>query len=174
MSYDEYFDFFHKAQNKQCPFRAFTFDVVNSKKQNEYINNHENFLDCILYVYTLLEQEEKISNTKILLKDQHNNSPLNFNKFNNNLNNPMILGDMATYFVYNNSISTKRMIEMFKTALDKFNISYPFHFATGIYETNDYTKGGEKLYKGYMPQILESLSKLTKNIIISLNTEKTI
>lgn len=161
MSYDEYTDLFHKAQAKQCPYRAFTFDVVNSRNQNDYINNHENFLKCMLYVYSLLEQEEKTTNTNILLKDKKNNPPSNYSKVNNNLNNPMILGDMATYFVYNHSITTKRMNEIFKTALDKFNISYPFHFATGVYETNEYIKGRTKLFKGYMPQILESLSKVT-------------
>ena len=164
MSYTEYIDLFLKTQKKDCPFRAFTFDVVNSRKQEQYINIHDKFLDCIFYVYTLLEQEEKLSNTKILLKDKYNNK-LTPNSQNNNLNNPMILGDMVTYFVYNGSITQNRMIEIFKVSLKKHNIQYPFHFATGVYETNIYAEGGIKLYKGYMPQILESLSKKNSLVI---------
>ena len=72
---------------------------------------------------------------------------------------------MVTYFVHNGSISTNRMIEIFAESLKKFNINYSFHFCTGVYETNNYAEGGTLLYKGYMPQILESMSKKNKMII---------
>ena len=49
-----------------------------------------------------------------------------------------------------------------------------------MYETNKYEEGGTKLYKGYMPQILEDLSKKSTFIINKdlhklevQNTEKT-
>ena len=45
------------------------------------------------------------------------------------------------------------------------NINYYFHVSSGVYQTNNYNEGGTKLYKGYMPQILEKISKVEKNII---------
>ncbi|MBQ8909279.1 MAG: hypothetical protein IJY90_03240 [Clostridia bacterium] len=77
----------------------------------------------------------------------------------------MILGDMLTFFVYNGSITIQRMLEIFATALTRCNISYPFHFKTGVYQTNIYKEGGKALYKGYMPQLLEKLSKSDSFII---------
>ena len=161
MSYTEYFDLYYITQKKECPFRAFTFDVINSRKQIQYIKEHTKHLECMLFVIHLLKQEELKTKQKILLNDNHNNLfdlkiPM---PTNNNLNNPMILGDMVTYFVYNHSITTNRMLELFQYAIKKYNLEYSFHFATGVYETNSYADGNTKLYKGYMPQILESISK---------------
>ena len=50
-----------------------------------------------------------------------------------------------------------------------------YNINTGIYETNNYAEGGIKLYKGYMPQILEILSKKNKIVINKkLNMKKII
>ena len=169
MSYSEYLDLFRVAQTKECPYRAFTFDVVNSRNQLQYLNKKETHDNVLKYVYTLLEKEEKKIKMPILLKDEFNLKPVPLkNRLDGNIYNFMVLGDMATYFVHNGSISTSRMIEIFVEALNEFNINYSFHFCTGVYETNNYAEGGTLLYKGYMPQILEKISKNNK-IIISKN-----
>lgn len=85
----------------------------------------------------------------------------------------MTLGDMATYFVYNGSISIERFVELSVQAMRKYDLSYGFHFSTGVYETNDYGEGGTRMYKGYMPQILESLSK-DNGIVISKDSDYSI
>lgn len=171
MSYYEYLDMFNAAQQKPCPYRAFCFDVAGSKTNAEYISNRNKFFELIFYVKKQIRIIEHKQNSKILLCDE-NNKPLKqkHDDINSNNYNPMILGDMVTYFVYNNSISPKKMQAIFADALNKFDIGYSFHFSTGIYETNTYADGGEKLYKGYMPQILEKIGK-TNNIIISKNSE---
>jgi len=190
MSYDEYYDLFYKAQEKECPYRAFTFDIVHSKSQEQYIKEHNKFMDLITDVYDELKREEERTGNQILLDDDKNVKPiyaptfeikneedLNYFKkyssvhWNGNLLNPMQLGDMITYFVYNNSITTERMIDIFSQELDKKGIDYPFHFNTGVYETNDYGEGGSKMYKGYMPQILEDSSKEI-NFIVTRETYK--
>ena len=170
MSYDEYFDMFYDVQKKDCPYRAFTFDVVNSKNQKQYILQHDKHIDCILNVYTLLQKEERATGKKILLTDKFNNK-LEFDTpiLNSNYFNPMILGDMVTYFVYNKSITSERMVELFSQSLREFNINYPFHFKSGVYQTNNYAEGGSKLFKGYLPRILEDLSK-KQSFIVSKNT----
>ena len=167
MSYAEYIDMFIETQKQECPYRAFTFDVVNSKNQKQYIEERDKFHAFVSYLYSVLEIEEQKTGRQILLKDKFNvKYPNNGDRVHNgNVYNPMILGDMATYFVYNNSISIQRMLQIFAQGLREFNIEYPFHFKTGVYETNNYFEGGTKLYKGYMPQILEKLSKENEFII---------
>ena len=166
MSYKEYFDMYRVTQKKVCPYRAFMLDVVGSKKAEQYINEYPSYREFVDEIYRLLLQEEADTNTQILLKDKNNKTRLDGRKIiNGNLYNPMTLGDMATYFVYNGSISTERFLELSVQAMRKFNISYSFHFNTGVYQTNDYGEGGTRLYKGYMPQILENLSKGSREII---------
>lgn len=157
MSYHEYFQMFKKTQKRKCPYRAFTFDIVNSKTQVQYATENDKYHDFIQYVYELLEKEEKLTNKKILLKDHFNINDKS--GVDGNRNNPITLGDNVTYFTFEGSISTDKMIELFVEGLNIFNINYPFHFNTGVYETNDYGEGGSKMFKGYMPQILEDLSK---------------
>lgn len=170
MSYNEYINMFLNCQKIKCPYRAFMFDVVGSKNSSEYQNTRPvKFFKLINTVYALIEKEEKITNKQILLKDKFNQK---FNittpKIDNNFYNPMILGDMITLFVYENSITSQRMLEIFISALKICDINYSFHFNTGVYQTNVYAKGGNKLFKGYMPQILEKLSK-NNNFVISKN-----
>ncbi len=178
MSYNEYIDMFHEVQNRKCPYRAFTFDVVNSRNQTEYLETRATkffeFIDCI---YFLLESEENKESKRILLKDKFNRKfEITKSRENNNEYNPMILGDMLTFFVYNGSITTQKMLEIFATALTMCDINYPFHFKTGVYQTNIYAEGSNKLYKGYMPQLLENLSKkddfITDRYFYKLNSQE--
>lgn len=158
---------FYNAQKKDCPYRAFVFDVVDSRHQEQYRVEYENHHACMDYVADLLEKEGLSTGKIVLLKDEFNYRELIGNaKLNGNLQNPMRLGDMIAYFVYNGSINNERMIQLFVDALNKFNINYSFHFSTGVYETNDYGEGGTKLFKGYMAGLLEDISK-NNNVIIN-------
>ena len=166
MSFDEYIDMYHDCQKKNCPYRAFTFDVVNSRNQPRYITEKQSFFDLMDTVYSRLHQEELDTKTVILLRGKFNQRlDISSNIQNMNHHNPLILGDMMTFFVHNGSISTDRMLEIFTESLQAVNIDYPFHFKTGVYETNDYSLGGKKMYKGYIPQILERESKSGEIVI---------
>lgn len=170
MSYSEYIDMFIDVQKKDCPYRAFTFDIVNSRNQVMYFKENKKHYEFLYYVYCLLEREEELTGKKILLKDDVYNKPIKGepNNYSHHYN-PTTLGDMATYFVYNGSITTERMLELFMEGLRKFDINYAFHFKTGVYQTNDYVEGATKLFKGYMPQILENMSK-KEDFIITKNS----
>ena len=171
MSYTEYLDMFESAQEKDCPYRAFVMDIVNSRQQSQYIVENVNHHRFVEHIYSLLEDEEKVVGREILLKDENNQhkGPFDRKGINGNLYNPMVLGDMSAYFVYNGSITTDRFVELAVSDMKEYGITYPFHLATGVYETNDYAMGGNLLYKGYMPQILEKVSK-HNGIIISQDT----
>ena len=166
MSYDEYFDLFKQAQAKQCPYRAFMFDVANCKQNPEY---REKYFDVIQLFLQKIKQQEQILGTKIL-RNNSNNLPLfeNMPQLDGRKCNPMILGDMFTVFVENGSISTEKIKTLFAESCKQLDYNYKFHFATCVYETDSYIEGGTKLYKGYVPQLLEKTSK-TNNIYIDKN-----
>lgn len=165
MSYTEYFDLFNKAQKKECPYRAFTFDIKNSKTNGYDVFKFHNLISLL---YKKLENYENQTNKKVVLNNKFNNLNIYRKDSNNLLNNPMILGDMFTVFVHNGSISESKMIELFVMCLNELNIDYKFHFMTGKYETDHYELGNKKLYKGYVPAILEHFSK-SNEIIIDKN-----
>ena len=150
-------------------------DIVDSRNQPQNIMDIIKHHKLLEHIFNLLQKEES-KGTQIVLRDNNNKhkSVYERNGINGNLYNPMILGDMATYFTYNNSITIERFVEIVLSAMQDFDINYSFHFATGVYETNDYKYGGALLYKGYMPQILESISKyneiiLSKDYVINDN-----
>lgn len=173
MSFFEYKDLFLSAQKKKCPYRAFVFDVVNSRHCEEYLSNKNCFLNLIRDVCIHLEKEEVKTNCKILLNDKYNikNATGEFSALGN-LCNPIVLGDSVTFFVYNETIKPERMVEIFLSKLKKNNINYSFHFATGVYETNNYNDGNKKLFKGYMPQLLELLSKNSSVVLNSIENNE--
>ena len=165
MSYDEYFDLYKQAQQKDCPYRAFMFDVANCKTNPKY---REKYFDVIKLFLQKIKQQEILTDTKIL-RYNSNNMPIfesagdDGRKFN-----PMILGDMFTVFVENGSISTQKLLALFAETCKQLDYNYKFHFATCMYESDSYIQGGTKLYKGYVPQILEKISK-TNNFYIDKN-----
>jgi len=166
MAYEEYLDLFYNAQKHECPYRAFMFDVVNSKNEKGYYNNRSSYFKLIFSVIKEIKVLEIKENKKILLDDE-NNIFFTKNKGDQNLSNPMLLGDMVCFFVKENSISTEQMKKIFSRCMEKENINYNFHFATGAYETNIYAEGSTKLFKGYTAQILEKISKNNKILIKS-------
>ena len=173
MSFFEYEDLFIGAQSKNCPYRAFMFDVVNSRNCKDYLQNKDVFLSLVKEVYFLLEKEENKTKSEILLRGSYNikNVTGEFSGLGN-LCNPIVLGDSVTFFVYNEAIKPERMIEIFLSGLKKNDIKYLFHFATGVYETNNYNDGNKKLFKGYMPQLLEMLSKNSSVVLNSIENNE--
>lgn len=166
MSYEEYMDLYFDAQNQNCPYRAFMFDIAKSKSNPDY---REKYFDVIKLFLAKIKQYEKTTGTKIL-RHNSNNMPIFESEYciDARKYNPMILGDMFTVFVENNTISTQKVLELFSESCRQLDYKYKFHFATCEYQTDNYSEGGKKLYKGYVPQILEKTSK-TNNIYIDKN-----
>ena len=200
MSHNEYFDLFKEAQKRDCPYKAFLIDVVNSEK---VFNDPERHLKkYIIFDYIAIELLKRNC-----LRNNKNNQlflcykRINFKKeydynFDNILNqipnldklqlynnkkanhqfnliiNPMIVGDACCYLTNSNAISDEEFIQIVKNGMKKFNIDYDFHFLSGKYETDSYAKGGKKLYKGYMLQILEHFSKKEGKVISHNELEK--
>ena len=47
--------------------------------------------------------------------------------------------------------------------MTKHKVNYDIHFQSCYYETDNYVDGGTKLYKGYVPRLLENLDKKNSN-----------
>ena len=75
-------------------------------------------------------------------------------------------------FINDGSLSENDFINILFYAINKFNIDFAFHFASGKYETDSYAEWNKKLYKGYMLPLLENISK-TNGIIIDKNYRDT-
>lgn len=162
MSYSEYYDLFHKAQKTDCKYHAYLIDVKNSKTNLSGENEHEytKFHKFVNYITNVLLKINEIKNEKIFLVDEQNKTFFgNGDVLNNNLLNPMILGDAACFFLKDKKITDEMFIEILCDAMKKFDINFSFHYMSGKYQTNDYAEGGDKLYKGYMLPLLEKLSK---------------
>lgn len=196
MSYDEYFDIYRNAQQNKCPFRAFCIDVVNSKKVMKQDPKRQLKM-FKLFDYISLELLKKNKNSQVFRNNKNNqlnlvlkniNYDKNFikkyddilkninNLFITNLKqvgdtllaNPMITGDCACYFTNDGTLTDKEFLSILKIGIEKFDIDFDFHFLSGKYETENYTEGGNKFYKGYVREILEDVSK-KQGITISHN-----
>lgn len=196
MSYFEYFDLYKIAQTKNCPYKAFCIDVVNSKKVMKQDPKRQLKM-FKLFDYISLELLKKNKNSQVFRNNKNNqlnlvlkniNYDKNFikkydeilknvnNLFITNLKqggdtllaNPMITGDCACYFINDGTLTDKEFLSILKIGIEKFDIDFDFHFLSGKYETDNYTEGGNKFYKGYVREILEHFSK-KQGITISHN-----
>ncbi len=158
MGYEEYYDLYLKAQENNAKYRMFCFDVKDHLKLSEdtlYFKDLEKLTDNVTKDILLLEKKLKKKifdrdyNT-IFIKKQENKatlstSPLKFLMFNPNY----MQGDLIYFCVYNGSISEEDFLKIFAKNYKKLNLNYVFHYATGLYETNNYIEGKNKYYKGY-------------------------
>ena len=181
MSYTEYFDLFYQAQEKPCKFRAFMIDVKNSKESFKNLREYMKYHKCVDYITDRLCGLNEKENKEIFLQNERNVPVYFLNKKNrpkNNLDsNPLILGDCACYFTREGTISEEQFLGILNDAIKKFNTTLSFHFMSGKYETESYAEGGRKLYKGYMLELLEDLSKkegklVSRDSIVNLKDEE--
>lgn len=165
MSYEEYRDLFIKAQNNNsAPYKCFSFDIKNSKT----LNSDERYLAQIATFNTIntltqkLLKLEKEQNRKILLIDRN----IKIAKIITNdmlpdkiyYSNPcFISGDSFHFYTYNNSISDEEFLNLFIEALKEENNYHTYHFASGKFETTNYSEANKKYYVGYI------IAELTNN-----------
>lgn len=72
---------------------------------------------------------------------------------------PFIFGDLVGFTVYRDSISTEEVIDVFNECREIIGIDYEFHIADGYYETDDWTEGQDKYFRGYCIDLLSNLHK---------------
>lgn len=150
MSWYEYNDMFENAQI--CgKYRVFIFDVKSSR-----VNGYDSkkILMLISSICDRIKLVEKELNKKILYMPKKNF-----------LHYARILGDMFSLTVYNNSISSDEIYNMFKEEKENLKIESEFHFDDGAYETDNWALGKELYLSDYCIQFLDDRSKMKKEII---------
>lgn len=160
MSSYEYNDLFLKCQ-KTAPYHVFTFDIVDSKKMdNETRNNAQIKLRKLAILnYKLLEYIEKMKKTKILVRPFNINNTQNKIGFTQYDNEPVVIGDLTYFTIYRNTLTREEVLEIFNCCIDLLEIDFKFHYADGYYETNDWTLGNTKYFRGYCIDTLSNLHK---------------
>ena len=165
MSYEEYRDLFVKAQNNNsAPYKCFSFDMKNSKT----MNSDERYLAQIATFNTINNLTKKLldietqNKNKILLTNNEikivKNIPIRNNINTIYYSNPCFTaGDSFHFYTYNNSISDEEFLNLFIEALKEENNYHTYHFASGNFETTNYSEANKKYYVGYI------IAELTNN-----------
>ena len=158
MSSFEYNDLFLKCQNTGL-YHIFTFDIKNSKTIDNRYEIQEKLIQMILNIYKQIQLKEQEENKKILVFEE------GFVKLGEKTNcfglkqEPFIIGDVVGLTTYRNSISTQEVLEIFQREKENVELNVEFHIADGYYETNDYTEGKDKYFRGYCIDLLSNMHK---------------
>ena len=159
MSSYEYNDMFLECQDN-APYHVFTFDIVNSKKMDNNSRRvaQEKLISLALLNYKVLEYVEKIRNRKILVRpfDDKRQNGVGFSQIDKE---PVVIGNLTYFTVFRDSISRDEVIRIFEFCKSFLDIDFEFHYADGYYETNDWTLGHTKYFRGYCIDTLSNLHK---------------
>lgn len=140
MSYFEYKDMFEKAQ-QSGKYRMYIIDLKNSRSIVDLQTAEDKLSKKIEMITNFINSELKILHT--------NNHPMYSDK------NYFKFGDMCGFVTiagYNKLVESI-ISEEFK------DFEYPYHYATGLYDTDLWEEGNKKYYFGYCIQQLENISK---------------
>ncbi len=146
MSYNEYNDMFIKCQNAG-PYKLYAYDVKGSRNLRDP-NLVPNLYKLILLVMSkirILETEHKILYDKDDLIYYGSTVPC----IDGNIREPMLVGDAIAFTVYRDSITDEVVDKIFEESKNELGINYEFHKANGYYETNNWSEGNKKYFRGY-------------------------
>lgn len=159
MSTYEYNDLFMKCQ-KTGKYHVFTFDIENYKKINDIASAQYKLIELNIMMYRMIQEEETKQNKKILVFE---NGFSEFGEYRLSefgyKQEPFIYGDLIGFTVYRDTITKEEVLSILKKAKSLLNINFEFHLADGYYETNDYSEGDKKYFRGYCIDLLSNLHK---------------
>lgn len=164
MSYTEYSDMFQKCQST-APYHLFTYDMVNSKENCSSKRNSDLIL-LLFHVYQAISTLEEKSSIPILHRSKGlTSSKLEAHKQGNetfymlsplanitrkDLLEPFLInGDTIGFTILRNSLTESQVDTIFEQQKKKLNMPYEFHKANGYYETDDWSQGNCKYFRGY-------------------------
>ncbi len=172
MGYKYYYDLYLKAQENNAKYRMFCFNVKNHCRLNKnipYLPHLTKLIDDVTKDVLLLEKklEKEIfarDGDIIFVERQKDKKNTPTYRLTNMLFNPNNIDGHLIYFcVHNDSISEEDFLKIFTKNYEKLNLNYVFHYATGLYETNNYIDGGKKYYRGFCVRQLNEIAHKNKN-----------
>lgn len=189
MSYTEYYDLYEKCQD-YAPYHLFVFDVVGSKQISQIDDKYIAKISLLIdNVYKKIEEIEKQTQKQILHRGpclsrpqlyeytdgysvfKQVNLPKEKRRYQlTELNDPFqICGDTIGLTILRDTLTEEEVYNIFDQTKEKLNISYDFHYANCYYETDEYSEGGTKFYRGYAIPILANQHKKQKRKVKSKN-----
>ena len=113
----------------------------------------------ILNIYKRIKEKEQQENKRILVFEKDFVHIGEQTKGFGLKQEPFIVGDFVGLTTYRDSISNEEVLNIFKEEKEKLNLDVEFHVADGYYETNDYSEGNTKYFRGYCIDLLMRLHK---------------
>lgn len=173
MSTFEYNDLYLKSQ-KTGQYHMFIFDIIGSKNMTYKYRNEAQIkmIKLMTKIYETIEKIEKTTKRKILVFDK------DFVTFKSGIpykgfgfkQEPFLFGDTFGFTIYRDTLDKDTIYKIYNYYKKELKINFNFHLADGYYETNDYTEGNTKYFRGYCIDLLSVLHK--ENTIIELNKIK--
>lgn len=173
MSTFEYNDLYLKSQ-ETGQYHIFIFDIIGSKNMTYKYRNEAQIkmIKLMTKIYETIEKIEKTTKRKILVFDK------DFVTFKSNIpykgfgfkQEPFLFGDTFGFTIYRDTLDKDTIYKIYNYYKKELEINFNFHLADGYYETNDYTEGNTKYFRGYCIDLLSVLHK--ENTIIELNKIK--
>jgi len=158
MSTLEYNDLFLKCQDTGL-YHVFSFDIKDSKSLKNRYEVQEKLIKMILNIYKRIKEKEQQENKRILVFEKDFVHIGEQTKGFGLKQEPFIVGDFVGLTIYRDSISNEEVLNIFKEEKEKLNLDVEFHIADGYYETNDYSEGNTKYFRGYCIDLLMRLHK---------------
>lgn len=160
MSSYEYNDMFLKCQ-KTAPYHVFTFDIKSSKKMSDTTRKiaRIKLLKFITLMYNKIYRKELEENRKILFKNKDYVFLGEYTCDFGMKQEPFLLGDVCGFTIYRDSIKKEELMEIYNECIKEVGIDFEFHLADGYYETDDWTEGKTKYFRGYCIDLLSNLHK---------------
>jgi len=159
MSYKEYNDLLLKCQ-LSGKYRVFTFDLIDSSKCDTIA--YQNSLILIERIYQDILMLGKALNKKILINDKYS-SMLEISKNKGSFEVPydwfIIGGDTVGLTIYNNSIPSGIIYKIFELNVNEMGLQNCYHVYDLVYETNKYSEGNNKYFRGYAIAMCANMHK---------------
>lgn len=173
MSTSEYHDLYLKCQDTG-KYHMFVFDIVGSKKMSSTYRNiaQIKMMSLMNSLYSEIERIEREKQKKILVFEE------DFVSFKSGKRHkgfglkqePFLLGDTFGFTIYRDTLDRETIYLLYETLKSKLDIDFDFHISDGYYETNDYSEGNTKYFRGYCLDLLSNFHK--ERTISELNKVK--
>lgn len=166
MATSEYNDLFLLCQ-ETGKYHMFTFDIVNSKKMDNLTRKiaQEKLIDLMRSIYQVIFEIQEKTGKQILVFEE------DFVTFDSNLplkgfgmkREPFLIGDTFGFTIYRDSLDKDVVLSIYEYFRVSLNIDFDLHINDGYYETNDYSEGNTKYFRGYCLDALSNFHK-DKNV----------
>jgi len=170
MSYGEYYDMYYEAQENQKPGqpRLLVWDIKGSRNHIDTPGHLRQRWDLHKAIYDeLLKLEETRKQQILYYSDELNYIHSDLDRchkatppdriYREDTNEPFLVGDSFGMTVLNGTINPEEVYEIYQRKRTELSIEWDCYFGSAVYETDEWVRGAEELFRGYAAQILSEV-----------------